>query len=67
MTELRSKDYDQPTDTAPVEPPVPPETVELLPNESRQGVTHHHVRMVLAVGTIGCAVLMGLAYLVFFA
>jgi hypothetical protein len=41
--------------------------VELMPNEARQGVTHHNVRTVLAVGTIGSVVLMGLVYLAFFA
>ena len=39
----------------------------LLPNEARQGVTHHNVRTVLAVSTIGCALLMAVVYLVFFA
>ena len=38
-----------------------------MPNEARQGVTHHNVRTVLAVGTIGSVVLLGLVYLVFFA
>ena len=67
MTDRRSSDYDQPTDTAPVEPPAPPEAGQLMPNEARQGVTHHNVRTVLAVGTIGSVVLLGLVYLVFFA
>ena len=67
MTDKRSKDYDRPTDAADIGSPTPPGEVDLLPNEARQGVTHHHVRTVLAVGTVGCAALMGLAYLVFFA
>ena len=67
MTERRSDDYNQPTDAADVETPTPPGEVDLLPNEARGGVTHHNVRTVLAISTIGCAALMGLAYLVFFA
>ena len=64
---IRSKDYDLPTDEAPVKPPNEPGAVELEPNEARQGVTHHNVRRVLAISTIGCAALMVVACLIFFA
>ena len=68
VTDTRSTDYDRPTDaTTPADAPTPPDEVDLMPNEARQGVTHHNVRAVLAFSTIGCAVLMGIAYLVFFA
>jgi hypothetical protein len=68
LSNTRSSDYSDQTDTKSVIPPrVEPETEVLLPNEARQGVTHHNVRTVLAVSTIACAVLMAVAYLVFFA
>ena len=68
MSNTRSSDYSDQTDTKSVVPPrVEPETEVLLPNEARQGVTHHNVRTVLAVSTIACAVLLAVAYLVFFA
>ncbi len=67
MADIRSRDYDDRTDEAPVKPPIQPDAVELEPNEARQGVTHHNVRTVLAISTLGCVVLMVLAYLVFFA
>ena len=67
MTDRRSSDYDQTTDTGPVELPARPEAVQLMPNEARQGVTHQNMRTVLAVGTIGCVAVMALVYLAFFA
>lgn len=36
-------------------------------NQARQGVTGHHVRMVLTLGVIGVAVAFLIAYIFFFA
>jgi hypothetical protein len=64
----RSQDYEEPTDaTSPVDGPAPRGEVDLMPNEARQGVTHHNVRTVLAVGLLGAVVLLGFAWLYFFA
>jgi hypothetical protein len=39
----------------------------LEPNEARGGVTHHNVRVVLAVSLTLAVLAMGIAYLAFFA
>lgn len=65
----RAPEYDDKTDEAPPSPrarrgrrmaPV------LEPNEARQGVTHHNVRFMLAIG-LGVAVLvLAVVYVAFF-
>jgi hypothetical protein len=38
----------------------------MAPTEARQGVKGHNVRYILAIGTIGAVVAVGLAYFAFF-
>ena len=43
------------------------EQVDIPTNNARAGVSHHHVRNILIVSTMGLVVLFGLIYLLFFA
>lgn len=62
MSEIRSRDYPD-IHSHDTDGPAP----ELSPNEASQAVTGHNVRIVLAVGTIGAVIAVGIAYLLFFA
>src|SRR5262245_53565238 len=61
----RAPDYNDKTD----ETPLPsreqrrPASAVLEPNEARQGVTHHNVRYVLAIGLLLVVVAFGVIYL----
>ena len=66
MAEPRSEDYDQPTDAEVVNRPVPPGSVERLPNEARQAVTRNNVLIVLLIGLAGAIVLLAIVWFVFF-
>ena len=62
MSDLRSRDYPdlhshEHDGTSP----------ELAPSEARQGVKGHNVRFILAIGTSGAVIAVGIAYLFFFA
>jgi hypothetical protein len=68
MPDIRSEDYEKPTDIDPrPEPPPKPGEVDLLPNEARQGITHQNVRTVLALSTLGIVVAFAIVYFAFFA
>lgn len=43
------------------------EKVDIPTNNARAGVSHHNVRNVLVISTMGLVVLFGLVYLFFFA
>ncbi len=64
---VRAPDYDDKTEEAPVPPPYTSGTAPILePNEARGGVTHHNVRVVLAVGLAGAVAVLVIAYIAFF-
>jgi hypothetical protein len=60
MSDIRSRDYPgtHSHDNDGLAP-------ELAPTEASQGVKGHNVRVVLVIGTIGAAIAIGLAYLLF--
>jgi hypothetical protein len=60
MSDIRSRDYPG-THSHDHDGPAP----ELAPTEASQGVKGHNVRIVLAIGTLGAAIAIGLAYLLF--
>jgi hypothetical protein len=62
MSETRSRDYPD-VHSHDHDGPAP----ELAPSEASQGVKGHNVRVVLAAGTIGAVIAVGIAYLLFFA
>jgi hypothetical protein len=62
MSETRSRDYPD-IHSHEDDGPAP----ELAPIEASQGVKGHNVRIVLAIGTIGAVIAVGLAYVLFFA
>ena len=62
MSETRSRDYPD-IHSHDNEGPAP----QLSSNEASQGVKGHNVRIVLAIGTIGAVIAIGIAYLLFFA
>ena len=62
MSDTRSRDYPN-VHEHDDDGPAP----ELAPSEASQGVKGHNVRVVLAVGTIGAVIAIGIAYLLFFA
>ncbi len=61
MSEKRSPDYPDPRSH--LDDGASP---EMAPTEARQGVKGHNVRYILAIGTIGAVVAVGLAYFAFF-
>lgn len=65
----RSPDYSDSTDEA-ASPPAMRRgeaiTPVLRPNEARGGVTHHNVRIVLAVSLLAAVVALTIAYIGFF-
>ena len=65
----RSPDYSDPTDEAESPPAMRRgETIApvLKPNEARGGVTHHNVRIILAVSLLAAVAALTIAYLGFF-
>lgn len=62
MSETRSHDYPD-IQSHDNDGPAP----ELSPSEASQGVKGHNVRIVLAIGTIGAVIAIGIAYLLLFA
>ncbi len=69
MSDTRSADYNEKRDEAATPPPLDPSgriTPVLQPNEARGGVTHHNVRMILAISLAGVIILMIAAYFLFF-
>lgn len=62
----RAPDYNDHTDEARPAKPISRGSPNLEPNEARGGVTHHNVRIVLAVSIAGAVIVLAIVYVAFF-